>query len=68
MFRIAKSIPTFQEESNIQIVEVSVGNFDSITNKTIYTYKKSLEINLFGEIDNDEYCLHFIITKPIDEY
>lgn len=68
MFKIARSIPTLQESNNIQVVEASIGQYDSKSNKTIYTKKKELEIDISGRIDNDEYSVHFIITKPFQDY
>lgn len=68
MFKIGRSISTLQESNNIQVVEASIGHYDSKSNKTIYTKKKELDIDISGRIGNDEYSLHFIITTPFEDY
>jgi len=68
MFKIAKSIDTFDEQVEIKTVESSVGHFDVKTKKSIYKKINMLEISLLGKINKDEYCLNFIISKPIEEY
>lgn len=68
MFQIAKSVKTTNEVINFDIVEVTHGCFDKKLNQSISTKQKELEIYLTGSIDKSEYGLHFIVSKPIEEF
>lgn len=68
MFKVAKNITTLDECVDVRIVNVEDGNIDYGNHKVVKNKIKELEISISGIIDNDKYCLHFIILKPISEY
>lgn len=62
-YMIAKNVKTDDTSGKVRITTYNVsrnhGEFES---------EKYLEIDIFGKIGSDEYPMHFIIGKPIDEY
>lgn len=66
MYRIGKIVDVFDEKEEVQFIEVEQTSFHSNEKKT--TKIKALEISVSGNLNNDDYSLHFIINKSIEEF
>ncbi len=62
-YSVAKSYKTEYSTAEVEIKTYKVSK-----NNGVFTSEKYLEINVFGKIDNKEYPIHLVITKPVDEY
>lgn len=68
MFKIAKNKQVDNENIDIEIVDAEVGTFNRETKKSEMLKIQQLSVSISGNINNNSYCLHFIINKPISDY
>ena len=66
MYRIGKIVDASDEKEEFQFIEIEETSFSN--QKKEITKIKALDIFISGNLDNDNYNLHFVINKPIEEY
>lgn len=66
MYRIGKIVDVNNEQEEFQFIEIEETSFNNKKKKT--TKIKALDIFITGSLNGDNYDLHFVINKPIEEY
>lgn len=62
-YMIAKKVKTENQTGSVTIAKYKVKKKDNE-----YKEENYLEITVFGEIGSTEYPIHFIVSKPIEQY
>ena len=67
MFNFAQNIEMSDYKASTKVVDSSHMSFED-GKETGIVFLKQLDVSISGKIDEKKYGLHFIITKPIEEY